>query len=327
MVYSAVRRLTPLLAMLLTLALSVGCFGSGNQQIVFVSEVAGEPEIFLLDPETGETTPLTSNNGRDFNPLWSPDRKQIVYLTDEPGDQEISRVDPKEKSVRRLTYNGGVDESPLWSPNGERFAFISHRDGNPQIYMMMADGREATRITFNSVDDYLGGWSPDGEWLVFYAQGAGAEPGLWLRNPQGVNLIHLTEGQDTEPAWSPDGQRIAFVRREGGNSDIYIAKRPSSGNWQDAVEEMRLTEVSALDMSPVWAPDSKSLAFVSYRDGNAEIYTMRADGSNQQRLTNNGADDITPVWSPDGEQIASYLTCMMRGKFTSWRLTGADSAA
>jgi hypothetical protein len=88
MVYSAVRRLTPLLAMLLTLALSVACFGSGNQQIAFVSEVAGEPEIFLLDLETGETTPMTSNNGRDFNPLWSPDRKQIVYLTDEPGDQE-----------------------------------------------------------------------------------------------------------------------------------------------------------------------------------------------------------------------------------------------
>jgi Tol biopolymer transport system component len=144
---------------------------------------------------------------------------------------------------------------------------------------------------------------------VFHAQGAGAEPGLWLRNPRGVNLIHLTEGRDTEPAWSPDGQRIAFVRREGGNSDIYIAERPGSGNWQDAVKETRLTEVPAADVSPVWSPDSKSLAFISYRDGNAEIYTMRADGSAQERLTNNGADDVSPVWSPDGKQIAfvSYL--------------------
>jgi TolB protein len=223
--------------------------------------------------------PLTSNEARDFRPLWSPDRKQIVYLTNGSGDQEINLVDPKGESTRRLTYNGGIDESPLWSPNGERFAFISHQDGNPEIYLMMADGSDPTRITFNSVEDHLGAWSPDGEWLVFHARGAGAEPGLWLRNPRGVNLIHLTEGRDTEPAWSPDGQRIAFVRREGGNSDIYVAEKPGSGNWQDAVEEIRLTEVPAADISPVWSPDSKSLAFISYRDGNAEIYMMRGDGS------------------------------------------------
>jgi TolB protein len=307
--HSLTRQLTRLLPVLIALVLSVACFSSASPQIAFVSEVDGDPEIFLLDPETGETTPLTRNESRDFSPRWSPDRRRIVYLTDESGNQEINQVDQKGESTHRVTYNVGIDESPLWSPDGERFAFISHQDGNPEIYVMMADGSNPTRITFNSVEDYLGQWSPDGEWLVFYAWGAGAGPGLWLRNPRGVNLIHLTEGQDTEPAWSPDGQRIAFVRREGGNPDIYIAEKPGSGNWQDAVKETRLTEVTAADISPVWSPDSKSLAFVSYRGGNAEIYTMRADGSKQERLTNNGADDVSPVWSPDGKHIAfvSYL--------------------
>src|SRR5918999_5819167 len=95
---SPVKCLIRLLPMLMALALSVACFSSDNHQIVFVSEVDGEPEIFLLDSETGETMPLTSNEARDFRPLWSPDRKQIVYLTNGSGDQEINLVDPKGES-------------------------------------------------------------------------------------------------------------------------------------------------------------------------------------------------------------------------------------
>ena len=60
---------------------------------------------------------------------------------------------------------------------------------------------------------------------------------------------------------------------------------------------------------PVWSPDSKTIVFVSHRDGNAEIYSMREDGSKQRRLTKNESDDLDPVYSPDGERIAfvSYL--------------------
>jgi hypothetical protein len=69
---SITRHLAFLLPMLVILALSAACFGSGSQQIAFVSEVDGESEIFLLDPETGEITPLTSNNVRDFRRAWRP---------------------------------------------------------------------------------------------------------------------------------------------------------------------------------------------------------------------------------------------------------------
>ena len=124
-----------------------------------------------------------------------------------------------------------------------------------------------------------------------------------------MNLIRLTQGQDSDAAWSPDGERIAFVRVAEDNHDIYLATKGKGGTWRGKIDGLRLTQVAERDESPQWSTDSKSLVFVSHRDGNAEIYTMRADGAKQRRLTNNGEDDVDPVWSPDGQQIAfvSYI--------------------
>ena len=72
----------------------------------------------------------------------------------------------------------------------------------------------------------------------------------------------------------------------------------------DGSNQKRLTSNSASDTSPVWSPDGTKIAFVSYRDGNNEIYVMNSDGSNQTRLTNNETFDVSPVWSPDGSKIA-----------------------
>jgi TolB protein len=210
-----------------------------------------------------------------------------------------------------LTRGESIDRSarPVWSPGGDGLAFVSGREGNPELYVLETNGGGPTRITFNEAHDHLGDWSPDGQWLVFYASDANSEPGLWLRNPSGVNLIRLTQGRDTDPVWSPDGEGIAFVRTQDGNVDVYLVTKPDAGTWRDRVQELRLTLAPEPDIAPEWSPDSDSLVFVSYRDGNAEIYTMRADGARQQRLTNNGLDDLDPVWSPDGRKIAfvSYL--------------------
>ena len=90
--------------------------------------------------------------------------------------------------------------------------------------------------------------------------------------------------------------RFLSVSERMGNPDIWL--RDEEGG------EVQLTHHMASDLAPVWSPNGASVAFVTSRDGDSEIYVMDADGSNQANLTGNAADDQAPAWSPDGSLIA-----------------------
>ncbi|HEX2111694.1 MAG TPA: DPP IV N-terminal domain-containing protein [Gaiellaceae bacterium] len=92
----------------------------------------------------------------------------------------------------------------------------------------------------------------------------------------------------------PDG---IFRFEPRNNADVYVldVRRPS--------RRVRLTRANGNDFSPAWSPDGRRIVFRSTRDGNDEIYVMRADGTNQHRLTRNPDEDRSPAWSPDGSRI------------------------
>jgi len=116
-------------------------------------------------------------------------------------------------------------------------------------------------------------------------------------NGTGTTRLTSSPGADLNPAWSPDGARIAFASDRAGNREIFVMNA-------DGSNPVRLTNHPSADYLPAWSPDGTRIAFVSERDGNAEIYVMNADGSNPGRLTNNSAIDTEPAWSPDGSKIA-----------------------
>ena len=106
----------------------------------------------------------------------------------------------------------------------------------------------------------------------------------------------------TDPAWSPDGSRVAFLSDRDGDLEIY-------SQTPDGSDLVQLTDNDALDYEPVWSSDGTRLAFVSERDGNPEIYVMAADGSDQTNVSSSPDPDDFPRWSPDGTRVAyvSYL--------------------
>ena len=286
---------------------AIACQTSGHG-IVYVSEVDGDAEIYLVDPGSGESTPVERlPSSTESDPRWSRDGKLIAFVTGRDGDLDItaSRVDGTEEAVLTLSSTEGNQESPRWNDSGDQVAYVTNVDGHYDVYVTDLDGGSPVRITAEETEEFLGDWSPDGEWLVFTRRGREESQGLWLRNPAGVNLFQLTSDDDVGPVWSPDGDAIAFVRNVDGNRDIYLLLPEDDDDWRGPVKAQPLIASPAADHSPDWAPDGDTLVYVSERDGNPEIYTLESDEDDPPlRLTTNEAKDSQPVWSPDGKRIA-----------------------
>ena len=120
------------------------------------------------------------------------------------------------------------------------------------------------------------------------------------------------------PAYSPDGQRIAFASNRDGNFEIYVINADGTGL-------RRLTNNPAEEGSPAWSLDGLRIAFETDRDGNFEIYAMNADGTGAVRLTADLREDHSPAWSPDGASIA-FTRVTPTGMEDIWRM-GSNGAA
>jgi tol-pal system beta propeller repeat protein TolB len=128
---------------------------------------------------------------------------------------------------------------------------------------------------------------------------------IWVMNDDGTNPLRLTNDPlpEFQPAYSPDGTKIAFTRGGSTNREIYVMNADGTGQTQ-------LTSNGLVDALPTWSPDGTQIAFlrVELPSSDREIYVMNADGSGERDLTNdpagNPAFDFDPDWSPDGAQIA-----------------------
>src|SRR5262249_20459202 len=122
-----------------------------------------------------------------------------------------------------------------------------------------------------------------------------------------ARLTRTSGADDFQPAWSPGGQHIAFVSTRAGQAQIYVMNADGSGQRRLTNPPGSANTSPSVNYGPAWSPDGQHLAFVSTRDGNAEIYVMNPDGSHPVNLSHDaGMDDGTGLiaWSHDGGTIA-----------------------
>lgn len=136
---------------------------------------------------------------------------------------------------------------------------VSTREGDYAIYAMNADGGRQVRLSEESGDP-------------------SSARGLFFQ---------------IEPAWSPDGSRIAFASKRSGTFDIYVMNADGTGTT-------RLTSTKEDDSHPTWSPDGLRIAFAR---SPGDIFVMSADGSRARRISDQEEED-EPAWSPDGTWIA-----------------------
>ncbi len=156
---------------------------------------------------------LTRSRGLDGFPEWSPDGRKIAFESNRAGGFDLYVMNANGSRVRRVAASPAFDGIPSWSPDGHMLSFESDRSGNTEVYVMPAAGGPARRVTHHPGFDGSAVWL-NRRRLAFASRRADANVDIYSVGVDGRGLKRLTRNilDDTAPARSPDGSRIAFVR-------------------------------------------------------------------------------------------------------------------
>ena len=201
---------------------------------------------------------------------------QISVASMEDGDWEIYLVNVEEMRAFRLSENRAYDSGLVWSPDGRSYVRTTEWVSGEIRELVTAgeDGVPQVEITEVTGDREL----------------------LWTNLDGTEQFLTENDVPDESPAWSPDGNQIAFVSALTEDYEIHVMDA-------DGSNVRRLTVSPREDWQPSWSPDGKHIVFASLRTGDWEIYVMDSDGANIRQLTESPGVDWTPDWSPDGQRI------------------------
>jgi Tol biopolymer transport system component/DNA-binding winged helix-turn-helix (wHTH) protein len=245
--------------------------------------------------------PLTSYTGEQDQGAFSPDGTRVVFAwtTPEDGNRNLFVKQTGSETLLRLTNAAESDYSPAWSPDGTRIAYLALSDKGLGLYVVSSLGGPAEKLyTPRSMvhwEQRALSWSPDGKSLLFPDGTPSSIQALSLdtRRAYPVSTPPQDWDGDVNPAFSPDGTQIAFVRAmEGAVRDIYVVSA-MGGTPRQLTNDRRLVDTLA------WTRDSSAVLFSSDRGGKFALWRVPLRGGEPQRL---------PVGTEDATQPAVSLS-------------------
>jgi Tol biopolymer transport system component len=271
-------------------AASTGAAPADVDLLLIESDRSGLEQLYLVSTDGKAMRRLGDPRAESALLSVAPDGRRIVYT--DWGRDGVFMVRPDGGGEHRLGSAEGAafDEPGSWNPSGTLFAFpgeetlgIYDRSGRRRHLMLDANGASAA-------------WSPDGGSVAFRT----AESRIRIDHVRtnGSDRKTLVAGDSADAfdvAFSPDGNRMAYVRSDESGEHIVVATQEG---------RIRLTRGPAAALSPAWSSDGRWLAYVRVDESSeeGEIWVVAVDGTGGRRLTQ-GGDDRSPAWSPDGRTI------------------------
>src|SRR2546426_962472 len=261
-------------------------------------------------------------------PALSPDGRDIAYFSERKSffvdlylaDAETGRV---KRRLTKATLSNNyeslrfINSAGSFSPDGRYFAIAAkHNDKDDLVILDVKKDEEVRRITVPLNGLITPAWSPVGKqlWFTWFEGGLS---NLFVVNADGTDLRRLTNDKyaDLHPAWSPDGKTIAFATDRGPATDFSTLR---FGNMRIALYHLDNGSIELLrhmdqgkNIDPAWAPDGRSIAFVSDRTGISNIYLYDLGDHNLYQLTDlfTGAEAFTPLspvlsWARQADRLA-----------------------
>ncbi|MEL6614411.1 MAG: winged helix-turn-helix domain-containing protein [Bacteroidota bacterium] len=268
-------------------------------------------QVYSAQFEPLAAVPVTSLPGVERDPALSPDGDRVAFAWDGGGDDFDLYVQDASAdaaaSPQQLTSGGADDHSPAWSPDGERLAFARCLPEGCRVYTVAASGGEPSSLA--ELDRFQVRhlvWSPDGTQLAFAGrQGGSGAFGLHLLPldggpPKRLTAPPATYPGDLDPAFSPDGDGLAFVRTAlDGRQDVCTVPI-EGGEVSRLVREQK--GVTGLD----WSADGREIVYAANRDGAAGLWRIAVAGGDPRWvvLGTDGGEVSEPSIADRGPGIA-----------------------
>ena len=269
-----------------------GAFGTRISFVTNRGRRKDRKEIFVVDSDGAQLTPVTRNESLNLLPDWSPDGRSLAYTSYKRNNPDIWITEIFTGRSRSLVAKG-LNIGPSWSPDGRTLAFSRNND----LYLVQSDGSGLTRLTSTRAIEAEVDWSPDGQTLAFTSNRKGG-PHIWRIGSDGKDARLLIGGSfhHGNPTFSPDGRKIAYTKELSGGWRIFVADADGTG-------EVQVTTGPGNDEHPSWSPDGRILVFGSTRGKTSSLYLVpplgvAGDRDRAVRITDDEGNDVDPTWAP-----------------------------
>jgi len=277
----------------------------------FISAVTQDNEKFqirIFKPDGSEQRKLIEGTDEILSARWSPTGDSIYYLHRKGSTTELSRI-PIKGTAEPVAIASGLETGEFFtlSADGSRLAYTREHDFSNlwQLRLQPIAKAKAELSQITSGTSYYGApsFSPDGKWISFALGPNDAETNIFKMQTAGgkpIPLTYFAHAMTSSPAWSPDGQRIAFVSDQNGTPRVWTIN--ANGG---APQQLEKTNASNTNKGLAWWPSSD---IVYQKPGIRNFLRLNEKTQTQTEIIQSdesaGWIPFKPVFSPDGKKLA-----------------------